>query len=39
MDPQVNVNYSCQRCHQLIQLDNGFSHLNQITLAELSCKC
>ncbi|KAL7631798.1 UNVERIFIED_CONTAM: hypothetical protein RMT77_001359 [Armadillidium vulgare] len=36
MDPQVNVNFTCQRCDQPIHLDQGFSHLSEITLAELA---
>lgn len=36
MDPRVTVNFVCQRCLHPIQLDPGFSHLNEHTLAELA---
>ncbi|KAK3861517.1 hypothetical protein Pcinc_032527 [Petrolisthes cinctipes] len=36
MDPRVTVNFACQRCLNPIQLDPGFSHLNEHTLAELA---
>ena len=38
MDPKVTVNCACQRCHHPIQLNPGFSNLNQHTYAELACK-
>lgn len=34
----VTVNFTCQRCHQPVHLNQGFSHLSELTLAELACK-
>lgn len=36
MDPLVKVNFVCRRCLHPIQLDPGFSHLNEHTRAELA---
>lgn len=38
VDTKVSVNFACQRCLQPLKLDETFNNLDEIQLAELTCK-